>query len=144
MPSDLRVLAGQIAIPEMRTAQDRDEHVASVAGRIRDLLKSDSADLVVLPELSSIDYSRAAFERLDVLAEPLDGPTFKTFSKLAVNHNLTIVYGIARRSTNAVHISHVAVGPDGRIIGHFDKLHAAQFGFSMEKPPIGVKWAKFN
>lgn len=133
MSPDLRVLAGQIAIPEMKTAQDRDAHVNSVAGRIREQLKSGSADLVVLPELSSIAYSRAAFEQLDILAEPVDGATYRVFRELAVEQNLTIVFGIARRSSDAVHISHVAVGPDGEIIGHFDKLHAAQFGFSEEK-----------
>jgi len=34
-------------------------------------------DLVVLPELSSIDYSRDTFGHLDEIAEPLDGASFQ-------------------------------------------------------------------
>ena len=51
----------------------------------------------VLPELSSIDYSRASFGRLAVLAEPLDGPSFRTFGALAREFETVIVDAHGRR-----------------------------------------------
>ena len=38
-----------------------------------------------------------------------------------------------RRDGDRTFISQVAIGPTGTTLGHFDKLHAAQFGHSMEK-----------
>ncbi len=116
----------------MTTAAERDAHVATMVERIRAELAEAPVDLVVLPELSSIDYSRAAFERLDVLAEPMDGPTVTAISGLAAEHGTTIVVGIARRDGDRNRITQVVVGPDGEPVVHFDKLHRADFGFSEE------------
>ena len=129
----LKVLACQIDIPSMQTAQDRDRHLETTAIKIRAELESNNHDMVVLPELSSIEYSTAVFEKLEELAEPLQGPSFETFSELAKEFNLCVVYGIAKKDNSDFYISQVVVGPNGDILGHFDKLHIAQFGFSHEK-----------
>lgn len=129
----LKVLACQIDVPETPTARERDAHVERCASRIREHLESERADLVVLPELSTIDYSRQAFDRLDSLAETLDGPPFETYRALATRFGVTIVYGIARATGDGYAITQAAVGPDGTLLGHYDKLHIAQFGASMEK-----------
>ncbi len=133
MSRSLRLLACQLAVPPIATASERDRHLAQTAGKIAACLRGQPADLVVLPELSSIDYTREAFDRLDDLAEPLQGPSFETFSALAQEFRCAVVYGLPRRSDGGFRISQVAVGPDGEIIGHFDKLHIAQFGASPEK-----------
>ena len=72
----LTLLACQIAIPPMTTAKERDAHLQVSVDKVRDALKAADrkVNLVVLPELSSIDYDRATFARLDEIAEPLDRP----------------------------------------------------------------------
>ncbi len=125
MNKPLRLLACQIAVPATPRGGARDEHLARTAELIKARLREEPADLVVLPELSSLDYSKNSFERLEALAEPLDGPSFEAFSPLACKFSTTIAYGIARRAENGVHISQVIVGPSGAILGHYDKLHLA-------------------
>ena len=121
----LSILAGQIDVPPMTTAAERDRHLDRVAAKIRARLEQRHHDLVVLPELSSIDYSRASFARLAVLAEPLDGPSFHTFGALAREFETTIVYGMPRRGAGACYISQIAVDARGEPIGFYDKLHVA-------------------
>lgn len=128
-----RILAGQLAIPAMVSAQDRDRHLAASAEKLRRHLRENPADMVVLPELSSIEYSEQAFGHLDQLSEPLDGPSFQAISKVAREFDVVVVYGIARRHGDRYRISQVAVDGTGELIGHFDKLHIAHYGASTEK-----------
>ncbi|MGI9405603.1 MAG: carbon-nitrogen hydrolase family protein [Hyphomicrobiaceae bacterium] len=133
MSSDLCILACQIAVPDMTRQVERDNHLKTTAGHLREHLRKRPADLVVLPELSAINYSRQTFEHLGDLAEPLDGPSFQAFGPIAQEFGVTIVYGIPRIGDGNVHISQVVMDSDGQYAGHFDKLHRAQFGFSEEK-----------
>lgn len=129
----LQVLACQISIPPMTTAAARDEHVQRTAQLIDEQLLRVPVDLVVLPELSSIDYSRAAFEHLELLAEPEHGDSYALWKRLAVKHNCWVVYGFANRDESGYWISTAVVQPDGELAGVYNKLHLAQFGDSMEK-----------
>lgn len=137
MPSSERLilLACQIAIPPMTTPEARDAHletsVAKVAARLD--VEGGAVDLVVLPELSSIDYSRVTFAELARLGEALDGPSFRAWSEVARRHRVHVVYGFARSGASGFHICQAVVGPDGTLIGHYDKIHLAQYGASMEK-----------
>ncbi|TQV68214.1 carbon-nitrogen hydrolase family protein [Denitrobaculum tricleocarpae] len=129
----MRLLACQIEIPPTPTPAARDAHLDLVARNLADALAQTPADLVVLPELSAIDYSRDSFSRLDALAEDLSGPSFERFRETARRFDVAVVYGIPRRGDDGYRISQVAVGPDGEVMGCFDKLHLAQYGASMEK-----------
>ncbi|MDQ2091230.1 carbon-nitrogen hydrolase family protein [Marimonas arenosa] len=132
-PRDLTLLACQIDVPETPDAAARDSHLRSVVARIRAVAEPGQYDLIVLPELSAIEYSEAAFARLDLLAEPLEGPSFMVFAELAQAVRATVVYGFARRDEAGRHfICQAAVGPDGVLLGFYDKLHLAQFGDSAE------------
>ena len=132
MIEPVTVLACQIAIPPMTTAAERDAHLARLVSLLREALTRSPADLVVLPELSSLAYARETFEHLDTLAEPLDGPSFDAFRPIAVDFETTVLFGTARRDADSYLISQIAIGPDGELAGHFDKLHRADFGFSTE------------
>jgi predicted amidohydrolase len=148
----INVLAVQTSVPQMTTSADRDAHTIRVAGMIDGYVKTHAEsllqiDLVVLPELSSIEATRPAFECLEQIGEPLDGFSYSVFGPLAKEHKLFIAYGIARRDERArdegddgvpsdpanYYICHVVVGPDGLIVGHYDKMHICQFGSSVEK-----------
>ncbi|MHA6324312.1 carbon-nitrogen hydrolase family protein [Roseivivax sp. CAU 1753] len=129
----LTLLACQIAIPPTATADARDRHLETSAAKLRACLSGQRADVVVLPELSSIDYSRDAFDRLDAIAEPLDGPSFHTWAAVAVEFGIHVCYGFARRDATGTYISMAVVTPEGSLAGHYDKLHLCQYGASMEK-----------
>lgn len=133
LPDTLSLLACQIAVPQTTGATARDAYLAKTAATLRKRLSQQKADLVVLPELSSMDYSRAAFDRLDEIAEPLDGASFETFSALAAEFGVHVSYSFARRDVSGTHISVAVVTPEGGLAGHYDKLHLCQYGASMEK-----------
>lgn len=136
MPSDrpLTLLACQLHIPTTATVAARDQHLLESAARVGRALSERAADLVVLPELSTIDYSRESFAALASLAEADDGPSYQQWSAVARQHNTTVLYGFPRRTAQGQYrISAAAVGPDGALIGRYDKLHLAQFGASMEQ-----------
>lgn len=129
----LTLLACQIAIPPTPNAAARDIHIADAAARMRAHLRKQDTDLVVLPELSSIDYSRAAFDHLDEISEPLDGISFQTWAEVAVEYGVFVCYSFARRDADGTYISVAVVTPEGTLAGHYDKLHLCQYGASMEK-----------
>jgi len=131
----LTLLACQISIPQMTTTAQRDAHLANSAQKVLARLAASDApvDLVVLPELSSIDYSRQTFAQLCELAEPLDGASFQVWRKVAIELGLYVSYSFARAGDGGPFISIAVVGPDGELVGHYDKIHLAQYGASMEK-----------
>ena len=136
MAMNLKVLACQIDIPEMTTAEARDLHLQRTTALVAEKLKEASADLVVLPELSSIDYSRAAFENLHLLAEPESGPSFRAWQQIAMDHRCWVVYGFANcidAVAKCYSISSAVIDPEGHLVAVYNKLHLAQFGDSMEK-----------
>jgi nitrilase len=127
------LIGGITDVPDVTTVLARDAYLESLAGDIRNRLEVEVHDLVVLPELSSITYSRESFANLAELVEPLDGPSFQVFSQLAKEFNVTILYGMPRINGDTYCISQVAVDGQGVLLGYYDKLHMAQFGASMEK-----------
>ncbi len=127
------MLAYQATVPETLTSSARDRHVERLVSRLDSSLGEGPADLVVLPELVTIDYSRSAFARLEALAEDLDGPSYQRFASLAARHRAPLVYSFPRRSDRGYRICLSVLGPDGDLIGYYDKLHLAQYGASMEK-----------
>lgn len=129
----MKILACQIDVPTVLTAGERDAHVRRIAGLVE--RKAEGADLVVLPELSTITYSKQAFENLDQLAENMEGPSVATFAKIARKTGAFICFGMPRRHEDASHtISQVVIDNRGNVVGFYDKMHTAQFGESVEKP----------
>ena len=133
MSDALRLLACQVVIPPMTRVAERDAHLAAQAAKVSAALQETPADLVVLPELSSIDYARETFAELGTLAEPLDGPSFQCWGAVARAHDCHVCYSFPRVEDGRYYISIAVVGPDGALVGHYDKLHLAQYGASMEK-----------
>ena len=129
----LKLLACQIEIPETRDRASRDLHVENLVTKIGRQLSDEPADLVVLPELSSIEYSRASFDQLAQTSDSIDGGNFDGMKELAARHATHIVFGVPRYDGRQYFISLLMIGPSGDLIGHYDKLHVAQFGESMEK-----------
>ncbi|MCP4330192.1 MAG: carbon-nitrogen hydrolase family protein [Alphaproteobacteria bacterium] len=129
----MKVLACQIEIPEITTAAQRSSFLDDTIEKISAKQAQEPADLVVLPELSSIEYSRRAFDNLDQLSEDLDGHSFEVFGRAARELSVAICYGIPRIGDEGFHISQVVVDANGSRVGHFDKMHIAHYGASPEK-----------
>lgn len=129
---NLHLLACQIEIPRIRDAAARDAHLARTAEKIRQAIGLVPPDLVVLPELSAMEYSDDAFACLEALEEPLHGPSFETYSALARTIGAGIVYGFALRDGDARYICQAVVDSKGELVGHFEKLHIANYGDSAE------------
>ena len=134
------LLACQINVPAMTTAAERDAHTDRVAAAIdAELTAGGPVDLVVLPELGTLEYARSCFDRIEEMAEPLEGsPTVDRLRQVAMTHRTPVLAGMARRSdpqspAGAAYITQTLIGADGSIAGHYDKLHIAQFGDSAEK-----------
>ena len=91
-------------------------------------------DLYVLPELSSAGYGVDTFHCRERLAEPpLNGPSFNRFSRLAVELDAFVAYGILRRNIgDTYYICHVVVGPHGRPVCYYDKMHLCDMGACAE------------
>ena len=129
----LKLLACQIAIPAMTSNGEKLGHLDRVIKRIDTELQGNSVDIIVLPELSNIDYSRPAFDNLTDLAEPIDGPSFQAFAALATRRQTTVVFGMATVRDGKYYITQVVINRLGELVGHYDKIHLAQYGASMEK-----------
>lgn len=131
----MNVLACQIAIPETRSFEDKRDHVRRTADAVEKAFQSgEPADLVILPELSVIEYSTACFDHLDALAEDRAGFSYQCFSALARKLGCCIAYGFPRRENGRCYISHAFIGPSGEYLTHYDKIHIAHLGASAEKP----------
>ncbi|MCP3686800.1 MAG: carbon-nitrogen hydrolase family protein [Gammaproteobacteria bacterium] len=133
MGHEFTILGCQVAVPQIRTIGDRQRHLSAMAEKISQQLLRRQADLVVLPELCSIEYSRAAFEELDILAENLDGQSINMMQDLAQKHRTAVLFGMPRKQGDNYLISQIALDQNGQILCCYDKLHICQYGASMEK-----------
>ena len=129
----MRILACQVAITPVHSADARDRHVARVLDAARARLRETPVDLVLLPELFTIDYSTAAFEALDALGESLEGPTVTACASLARDAQCHVGLSLPRRIDGRFQISFIVVAPDGSVAGTYEKLHIAEFGASQER-----------
>ena len=84
----------------------------------------DGADLVVTIEVfnASVSPDDPRYP-LSQIAEPLDGPLIRRFGELAAGRGIYVVAGIYTSREGRVYNSAVLFGPEGRILGVFDKVH---------------------
>ena len=90
-------------------------------------------DLVVLPELCTLDYCEASFSALAEIAEEEQGDTFAFFSRLAKTLAIAISFSIATRDHCRYYISNLVVDSHGELISRYNKVHLAQLGACHER-----------
>ena len=127
------ILGCQIEVPLTRNQSRMRQHVDCLVENLCGRLSGRRADLVVLPELSTIEYSRESFDQLPQLAEDLGGYCVTQLGNLAKTFGTTITFGMPRAEAGRYYISQVVLDPEGEVTGCYDKLHICQFGASMEK-----------
>jgi predicted amidohydrolase len=131
--SQCSILACQVSVPETRSCDDRDNHVDRISELISQKLSVQCSDLVVLPELSTVEYSRQSFSILKSLAETLDGRSVRVWQEVAKKYSCHIVFGMPRIQDDQYRISQIVIDSNGNVGGYYDKLHMCQYGASMEK-----------
>ncbi|MDX1565421.1 MAG: carbon-nitrogen hydrolase [Phycisphaeraceae bacterium] len=113
----------------------------------------DGAQVVCLPELFRSRYfcqheDTEAFN----LAETIPGPSTEAMAEAAQKHRVTVVVPLfEKRAAGLYHNSLVVIGPDGRSIGHYRKMHIpddpayyekfyfapGDLGFKAHQTPVG-------
>lgn len=65
----------------------------------------------------------------------MNGPSFETFAEIARSTGTYTFFGMPRRDDDGTfRISQVVIDANGKLVGHYDKMHIAQFVKSFEKP----------
>ena len=133
----ITVLACQLDVPaDMRTAADRDQHLQRTAELIDHTLQRRTADIDLLPELSSISYSRHCFSNPEIFAEEATGVSYDFLAPVAEKHHVTLMYGAPRIiAPQSLAISQFVIDANGGPAGFYDKLHLAQYGCLLYTSP---------
>lgn len=132
----MRILAIQPAIQKSSNRQEKLEHVAELAKKVELTIQTQGAekiDLVALPELTTIEYTKEAFENLHELAEPLTDGSFSLFSKLAKQYSTFISLSLPRKEDKNYYISNIVINQQGELQTSYDKIHIPGFGCPSEK-----------
>ncbi len=133
--TSVTLLACQLDVPiDMQTAATRDLHLQRTAELVDQTLQQRSADVVVLPELSSVSYTRHCFSNPRLFAEKPGGISHHYLAPVAKKHGVTLLYGAPRvTAAQSLSISQFLIDASGQPAGFYDKLHLANYGASMEK-----------
>ena len=83
------------------------------------------AQIVCLPELfRSLYFCQSEDHRQFALAESIPGPTTAALGRLARKHRVTIIGSIfEKRSPGVYHNTAAIIGPNGRLVGKYRKMH---------------------
>ncbi|WP_079201564.1 carbon-nitrogen hydrolase family protein [Pseudomonas sp. CC6-YY-74] len=82
--------------------------------------KEAQVDLLALPELALTGY--LIFDRLDALAESLDGPLLTEAARLARRYGLHLVLGVAEKAADGIYNSAVLLDDQGTLLGCYRKM----------------------
>jgi len=118
-----------IAQPHIQVGVDALEQNRDRLYRAAAALFDGGAELIVLPECANTQYFPASAEMVAALAEPLDGPTVRSWEALAVARSGYIAGGILEQAEDGIYNTAVLVGPRG-LVGRYRKLH--RFGWERE------------
>lgn len=130
----LKILAYQLLINHIKSVEDKRFHVRNMIQNLEVRCRQEpDIALILLPELSTVEYSSASFENLGDLAEPLEGETFTAMSSLAKRVGCAISYGFPQVQDGRYFISQAVVGSSGQLLTTYNKLHLAHFGVCMEQ-----------
>jgi N-carbamoylputrescine amidase len=114
----------QVALVQMRMAADPSENLAKAIKLIRKAA-AQGAGLVCLPELFRTQYfcqteDAACFD----LAESVPGPTTEVLSQVAKKLKLVLIAPVfERRAAGVYHNSAVVLDANGKMAGHYRKMH---------------------
>ncbi|MBZ2196599.1 nitrilase-related carbon-nitrogen hydrolase [Occultella gossypii] len=116
-----------VAVAQLSAGADPEENARMAVTAIADAA-ADGAQLVVLPEYTAGWAPRLSLE----LAQPADGPFLRAVADAARDAGVHVVVGTIETGTvasgptaaagRALNVA-VAIGPDGRVLGRYVKVH---------------------
>jgi predicted amidohydrolase len=77
--------------------------------------------LVVFPELMTTGYGQP--EAVAAMAEPIPGPVSDLLSAIARDHEIALAVGLPEREDNLRYNTMLLIGPDGKEINRYRKVH---------------------
>ncbi len=113
-----------VALAQMRCDEDRDANWSQAEALVAEAHKQ-GADVVCLPELFAGLYpcQQEDHDRFSD-AEPVPGPTTERLGEWARRYGLVIIGSLfERRTAGLYHNTAVLIERDGRLVGHYRKMH---------------------
>ncbi len=99
---------------------DKAAQLAALSKTVARVTES-GADLLLCPELFMTGYNLK--DRVNELAESMNGPFISHARQLACRHKVMLVFGYPERTDAGVYNSAVVINSQGEIIANFRKLH---------------------
>jgi N-carbamoylputrescine amidase len=123
-----------LGLIQMACAKDPNENLSKAEWRIREAA-GNGAQVISVQELFRSQYfCREESADLFDLAEPLDGPTKASFTRLARELGVVIIGSIFERRTAGVyHNTALAIDADGEFLGAYRKMHIPDDPLYFEK-----------
>ena len=114
----------KVGLVQMRMGPDPEVNLATAGEHIREAA-GRGANIVCLPELFRAQYFCQREDlRLFDLAEPIPGPSTAKLGEIAREARVVIVASLfERRAPGLYHNTAVTLGPDGKIISVYRKMH---------------------
>ncbi len=113
----MRVL--RLGMLQFGAVRGKEENLA----KIKSLIKSSEADLILLPEYSMGNIVGASPKDLLTIAEPIDGPFVEGLASVAREYSTYLIAGIFEKVGNGVYNTAVVVSPSGDLVGRYRKVH---------------------
>jgi N-carbamoylputrescine amidase len=114
----------KVALVQTRMGADVDANLAHARDQVAAAARQ-GAQIICLPELyRSLYFPQTEDAQNFRLAEPVPGPSTQAFAALAKEHGVVIVVPIfERRAQGVYHNSALVYDADGRLAGHYRKMH---------------------
>lgn len=114
----------RVALVQMRMVDDPAANLSTAQKKVEQAAK-EGAKIVCLPELyRSLYFPQVEDAERFKLAETVPGPSSNAFSALAKKHKVVIVAPIfEKRAPGVYHNSALVLDADGKIAGHYRKMH---------------------
>lgn len=114
----------KVAIVQQVCSQQRQANIGHSIRGIREAA-AQGAKLILLPELHTGPYfCQTENTRYFDLAEPIPGPSTEVFGALAAELGVVLVISLfERRAPGIYHNTAVVLEADGRMAGHYRKMH---------------------
>jgi predicted amidohydrolase len=90
---------------------------------MRNMLLASDADLCIFPELATTGYFFRTQDEVADIAEALDGNVVKALQAMALESGKALITGFLESSEGKYFNSALAIGADGKIAGHYRKVH---------------------
>ncbi|WP_119072519.1 carbon-nitrogen hydrolase family protein [Aggregatilinea lenta] len=113
-----------VATVQMKPALGEiEDNLVKMSEFVSKIASQQKVDLIVFPELITSGYELGV--RFTELAQRIPGPSVNVLAQRAAEFGVYIAFGMAakERVESVLYNSAVLVGPDGELVGNYNKIH---------------------